>query len=93
VLVTEDEIKKCIQSAGLPVELNDSLLDHLIKLTFLGIEVDEEKFVFTEDPKELKRNQIFGARLARQLRRRRRFKIHAAFHSFLDIDRSLPPLK
>jgi hypothetical protein len=93
VFVTEDEITKCVQNAGLPTELNDSLIDHLIKLTFLGIEVDEEKFIFTEDPKELKRNQIFGARLARQLRRQRRFKIHPAFHSFLDIERSVPPSK
>jgi hypothetical protein len=54
----------------------------------LGIEVDEEKFVFTEDPKELKRNLILGAKLARQLKRKRRFKIHQAFHSFLDIEPS-----
>jgi hypothetical protein len=86
--VTEDEVAKCVENAGLPIGLKDSLIDHLIKLTFLGIEVDEEKFVFTEDPKELKRNLILGAKLARQLKRKRRFKIHQAFHSFLDIEPS-----
>lgn len=90
VFVIEDEVEQCIKSASLPTELKESLIDHLIRLTFLGIEVDEQEFVFTEDPKELKRNQILGAKLARQLKRKRRFKIHPAFHSFLDIDRSGP---
>lgn len=88
IFVVEDEVEQCIKSAGLPLELKESLIDHLIRLTFLGIEVDENKFVFTEDPKELKRNQILAAKLARQLKRKRRFKIHCAFHSFLDINRS-----
>lgn len=86
--VTEDEISKCIENAALPLELREQLIDHLIKLTFLGIEVDENRFVFTEDPKELKRNLILGAKLARQLKSKRRFRIHPAFHSFLDIRRS-----
>lgn len=84
-LVTEDEVVKCVQSAGLPLELKDSLIDHLIRLTFLGIEIDENRFVFTEDPKELKRNQILSSKLSRQLKRKRQFKIHPAFYSFLDI--------
>ncbi len=88
MFVMEDEVEQCIKSAGLPTELKESLIDHLIRLTFLGIEVDEDRFVFTEDPKELKRNQILAAKLARQLKRKRRFKIHSAFHSFLDIDHS-----
>jgi arginine deiminase len=84
-LVSEDEIVKCIQNADLPVQMKESLIDHLIRLTFLGAEVDENRFVFTEDPKELRKNQILSAKLARQLKRIRRFKIHPAFQSFLDI--------
>jgi hypothetical protein len=85
--VTEDDIAKCVENAGLPHELQEPLIDHLIRLTFLGIEVDENKFVFSEDPKEQKRNQILGAKLARQLKNKRRFHIHRAFHSFLGIRR------
>jgi hypothetical protein len=85
-LVSEEEVAKCVENTGIRADLN-MLIDHLILLTFLGVEVDENEFVFTEDPKELKRNQILSAKLARQLKRKRRFKIHSAFHSFLDIQR------
>jgi len=86
--VTEDEVAECIKGAGLASDLKESLMDHLIKLTFLGIEVDEGEFVFSEDPKELKRNNIIGSKLARQLKRKRRFKIHPAFYAFLGVDQS-----
>jgi hypothetical protein len=87
VYVTEDEVAKCIEAAGLPAEIEATLTDHLIRLTFLAMEVDENRFVFTEDPKEMKKTQILSAKLARQLKRKRRFKIHPAFHSFLSIRR------
>lgn len=87
-LVTEDEVVQCIQNAELPIEMKDSLVDHLIRLTFLGVEVEENKFMFTEDPKELKRNEILSSKLARTLKRKRRFKVHRAFQAFLDIGNS-----
>jgi hypothetical protein len=83
--VGEDEVEKCIQNADLPMQMKDALVDRLIRLTFLAVEVDEHKFVFTDDPKELRKTQILSAKLARQLKRKRQFKIHPAFHSFLEI--------
>jgi hypothetical protein len=85
VLIFEDELEKCIKDAGLPIEMKDDLLNHLIRLTFLGMEVNSNTFEFVEDPKELKKAQILSAKIARQLKSRRRFKIHPAFHSFLNI--------
>ncbi|MFZ0821582.1 MAG: hypothetical protein WAM91_16075 [Candidatus Acidiferrales bacterium] len=84
-IVSQKEIISSITSANLAGHNLQEVIEHLVGLTFLGLEVDEGCFEFSEDPNELKRNWIVSSRLSRKSHKPRRYQIHPAFHSFLEI--------
>jgi hypothetical protein len=64
---------------------NDDIIEHLCKLTFLGVEVKPEEFRFAEDPGEGVKNGVLAQRLASSRTQAARYKINPAFWGFLEI--------
>lgn len=85
-VISQKEVVLCINDSGVTGHKVLDVIEHLVSLTFLGLELDENNFEFSEDPHELKRNWIVASKLARKLHKPRRYKIHPAFHAFLEID-------
>ena len=84
VVLPRNLIFKFISSAGIPENSHAKVLDHLVKLSFLGMEVGPEEFAFSEEPGEYKKNVI----LARKMEHNeddRRYQIHPAFRAYLEI--------
>lgn len=84
VVVPRNQIFKFITRAGIPENLHANVLDHLVKLSFLGMEVGPNEFAFSEEPGEYKKNAIL-ARKVEQNEDDRRYQIHPAFRAYLDI--------
>lgn len=84
-VLKESAVKSKVLAAKLPVAVVDNVIQHLVSLTFLGQEVRPGEFVFTDDWKELRKNSIFAERLARDRGTERRYRIHPAFHAYLEI--------
>ena len=61
-------------------------IEVLSEMTFLGIEVERDRFSFSEDPKERKRDLTRARKLAEESGMPVRFKIHRAFQAFLEIN-------
>jgi hypothetical protein len=84
VVLPRNRIFKFITAAGIPESLHANVLNHLVKLSFLGMEVGPEEFAFSEEPGEYKKNVIL-ARKMQQSEDDRRYQIHPAFRAYLEI--------
>ena len=80
------EVCEVIQSAGVLVDRVESTIDVLHDLTFLGLEIGEDRFVFSDDPESSRKNKIMARRFARRKGQEERFQIHRVFHTFLEIE-------
>lgn len=84
VVVPRILIFEFIKAAGISEELHAHVLDHLVKLSFLGMEVGPGDFAFSEEPAEYKKNAIL-ARKMEQNEDDRRYQIHPAFRAYLEV--------
>jgi hypothetical protein len=84
VIVTEQEVKVILSKASIPADNHTSVIEHLIGLSFLGMEVDRDQFVFSDEPREFKKNSVLANKLAED-QLVRRYQIHPAFRAYLEI--------
>ncbi|MBU0711996.1 hypothetical protein KJ762_02745 [bacterium] len=66
------------------VETQESI-NLLCSLTFLGIEIDKSKFVFSEDPQDFRKYNVIAQKYSKTQNMIRRYRVHPAFHAFLEI--------
>ena len=85
VNISKREVQDTIQLAGVPDERIEPTIDVLHDLTFLGLEVGEGRFVFSDDPESSRKNKIMARRFARRKGQEERFQIHKIFCPFLEI--------
>ena len=86
VNVSKNQVVKALQSAGISDERIDPTIELLHDLTFLGIEVRENKFVFSQEPESSHKNKIMARRFAERKNQEKRFQIHKAFRTFLETE-------
>ena len=65
---------------------NRRLKDVLHDLTFLGLEIAEGQFVFSDETESSRKNKIRARRFARRKGQEERFQIHRIFRPFLEIE-------
>lgn len=59
-VINESDARKSVSHAGIHAEKVDSVIAHLVNLTFLGLEVSRCRFVYSDDPKEVKKNRALA---------------------------------
>ena len=84
-VLNEKELKDLILKARMPEGKLSQIIDHLINLSFLGLEVDEGEFTFSDDPKDYLKNNVLAERLVEGRGGMRRYKINPAFCAYLEI--------
>ena len=84
-ILTRSEVLDTLQDAGLSDEEKiEQMIEVLHDLTFLGMEVEEDTFVFSDAPEESRKNKTRARRFARKKGQEERFQIHRAFQAFLE---------
>lgn len=86
VNVYKNQVVEALQSAGISDERIDSTIELLYDLTFLGIEVREDEFAFSEEPESSRKNKIIARNFAKRKKQEERFQIHKAFRAFLETE-------
>ena len=86
--MSKSEVQEAIQFAGVSDERIEPTIDVLHDLTFLGLEIGEGRFVFSDDPESSRKNKIMARRFARKKGQEERFQIHRVFRAFLEIEDS-----
>jgi hypothetical protein len=84
VIVAEPQVRGFLHTAKIPEGQQAAVLQHLIGLSFLGMEVGPDHFVFSDEPKESKKHLVLADKLAKE-RGTRRYMIHYAFRSYLEV--------
>ena len=88
-LISRSEVRQTIQNAGISEAKLDDVLRHLVARTFLGPEVNDGEFRFVYELSDLPIVESLERVRARGTRYDLRYKIHPAFHSYLEVDRSV----
>ncbi len=84
--LTKSGVVKILQAAKLPDEMIIPTLDVLFELSFLGLEVEEDQFVFPDTPEESRTKERIAKNFAKAKGKEERYQIHKAFRSFLEIE-------
>ena len=86
VTLSKRQVTETLQSVGISEDRIESTIDLLHDLTFLGIEVRENNFIFSEEPENSRKNKIMARKFANRKGTEQRFQIHKAFRAFLEIE-------
>jgi hypothetical protein len=84
-VIRESTVREKISASGVYAEKVDSVIEHLVKLTFIGLEVSREQFVYSDEPKELRKNLILANRFTKSENTEPRYEINPAFRSYLEV--------
>jgi hypothetical protein len=85
-VIGEGAARTQVSRSGIDAETVDIVISHLIKLTFFGLEIAKDRFIYSDEPKELKKNLILADRYAESSGCERRYEINAAFRSYLEVE-------
>lgn len=84
-VVSLEEIQKLIAKVSIEAERIDEVIDHLIRLSFLGVQVADDTFVYSEETRELIKNRVRSSRYYELNNRPRCYEINRPFRSYLEI--------
>jgi hypothetical protein len=85
-ILTEDWIASAVNAAGLPSTHIGDVITLLSELTFLGFETGPNRFEFLYDEQDAAKIEVLAKKTAAELSGgKRRFRIHPAFHRYLEI--------
>lgn len=85
-IITEHEISARLAAAKIPETELEVVITLLGELTFIGFEVAPKRFDFVYDEQDERKIMIMAQKTAEETTNRvRRFRIHPAFHAFLEI--------
>lgn len=82
-ILTKIDLKTIITSAGIDIDKIDMVIEHLCELTFLGIEVSQNKFEYIYDDKDKRIIEVLARKQA--INCEKRYCINKPFHAYLEI--------
>jgi len=84
-VMTEAQVRTILAAAGLDADRLDDMLWHLRALAFLGLEVKENQFSYSDDSAEMRIADVAARRLGEQRGDGPRLAIHPAFRPYLEV--------
>jgi len=84
--LSESQVRHLVSSAGMDPVIVDEVISQLVKLTFLGVEVANGRFEFSDEWKELQKNAVLATRFAGRGTTERRYAVNTPFRAYLEID-------
>lgn len=87
-ILEKQKVEELVTHAGIAKSAQEHVIEHLCNLTFLGIEVKQDKFRFAEDEQEARKEAVLARKLAETSGYPARYRINSAFCAFLEVDES-----
>lgn len=84
-IVDEQTVRETVTRAGIESSSVDSVIAHLVRLTFLGVEVSRGRFAYSDEPKEVKKYRVLADRYRRTHDGEVRYEINPAFRAYLEV--------
>jgi hypothetical protein len=80
-----DDLSELARRVSIPTEDVPKVVEHLIRLSFLGVEVDHGVFAYSEEVRERKKNEVISDRFYKNNPRPRRYEVSRPFRSYLEV--------
>lgn len=77
--------RQTVSRAIIPIEKVNNAIEHLVRLSFLGVETESDSFVFSDESRELRRNIVLAQRYCERTGSDPRYLINRAFRTFLRV--------
>jgi hypothetical protein len=84
-VLSESTVRQHISSAGIDAERVDDVIGQLVGLTFLAVEVSQERFAYADEKKELQKNMVLASRFAAAQGGEHRYQVNAPFRAYLEL--------
>jgi hypothetical protein len=84
-ILSMEEVRLLISKTDVPTDKVDGVIGHLVKLSFFGVETSYSVFAYSDEPRELRKNQVLGDRFSELRGGSRRYQINPAFRSYLEV--------
>lgn len=85
-IITTNEIMQALNNCDIPEEKLDEIITHLCDLTFLGIEIEQDRFAYIYNEEDKKKLHVMARKLIEsKVDTKQRFKINKPFHAYLEI--------
>lgn len=85
--INYEDLKSKLESAQVTTDKIDLMIDSLCELRFLGIEVYQDKFRFSDDPMDYIKAKVLSRKLSDNSPNSKvRYRINPAYHAFLEIN-------
>lgn len=86
-LITETDVITAMENSKIDLDLLENVIDCLCGLSFLGLEVSDNRFQFIYNEDDLNRYRVMAKRTSQKRNTNiRQFKIHKAFQAYLEIE-------
>jgi len=84
-VLTEESVKELVAKADIPAEKVDAVVEHLVKLSFMGVEISDQVFAYSDEPRELRKNRVLSERFLAEVQKKRQYEINKPFRSYLEV--------
>jgi hypothetical protein len=78
-------IVNSVVARAIPREKVEDVVTHLVRLSFLGLEVSEGMFAWSDESREHKKNRVLSDRFLVESGGERRYEINPPFRAYLEI--------
>lgn len=84
--LSEVRVKQLVSTISIPIEKVDHVVEHLVKLSFLGLEVSKDKFAYSDEVRTLRKHQVLSQRFLETTGAERQYEINFPFRAYLEIN-------
>jgi hypothetical protein len=79
------EVRSSVQLAGVPTDKVDYVIERLKVMSFFGLEIGPERFVYVEGGQDSSRVEALARRYTRESAAEDRYTIHPAYRKYLEV--------
>jgi hypothetical protein len=84
-ILSETSVLLKVTDACIAPEKAADVINHLVSLTFLGLETSEGHFSYSDEAKELMKHSILADRIVKLRGGEKRYEVNSAFRAYLEI--------
>jgi hypothetical protein len=84
-ILTGDDLAEIASRVSIQKDKVPEVIEHLIRLSFLGVEIDEGIFAYSEEARERKKNTVISDRFYKESDRSRRYEVSQPFRAYLEV--------
>jgi hypothetical protein len=85
-LLTDEDIANALNRVGVPIDVQEDVIAHMLSLEFIGREIGEGRFTYGSEGPDAKLANVLARKTAEAHGGMRRYRVHPAFCPYLELN-------